>query len=147
MFVNSKEKPVNCYMRTVQEHADYWRKLANSDLEVARRMLKSGKDLHYCLFFGHMSVEKLLKGLVVVKTHKTPPPIHDTVRLAKKASIFLDEEKLMRFDKFNSFNLDARYPDYKLSFYKKCTPEFAKENFSQIEEAFEWLEKQFPKLS
>ena len=131
-------------MMSTQEHIDYWHNLAKSDLEVARRMLEGGKDLHYCLFFGHMSLEKLLKGLVTAATQKTPPPIHDLVRLAKKAKVSLDKDRRAQFDRFNTFNLDARYPDYKLSFYKKCTPEFTQENFSQIEEVFKWLEDQYP---
>ena len=91
-----------------------------------------------------MCLEKLLKGLVVAATEKTPPPIHDLLRLAKRAEISLDEDRRAQFDKFNSFNLDTRYPDYKLSFYKKCTPEFTEENFSEIEEVFKWLVKQYP---
>jgi hypothetical protein len=60
-------------------------------------------------------------------------------------SFLFNEELTEKFDTFNSFNLEARYPDYKLAFYKRCTPQFTAEKFSQIEEAYSWLQEQFPK--
>jgi hypothetical protein len=49
-------------MLTTEEHIAYWKKLAESDLEVARGFLRRGHDLHYCLFFGHMSLEKIAQS-------------------------------------------------------------------------------------
>jgi HEPN domain-containing protein len=131
-------------MLTTEEHIAYWKKLAEADLEVARGFLQRGYDLHYCLFFGHMSLEKLLKGLIVAATQAMPPRIHDLLLLAERAKLTLNEELTEKFDTFNSFNLETRYPDYKLAFYKRCTPEFTAEKFSQIEEAYSWLQEQFP---
>ena len=37
------------------------------------------------------------------------------------------------------YNLEARYPDEKLSFYKKCTLDFTSDKMQQIEEMREWL--------
>lgn len=101
------------------------------------------KNLHYCLYFGHMSLEKLLKGLVVQATGETPPKIHDLVKLARHAILKLDENMLETLKLFNSFNLEARYPDYKLSFYKLCTLDFTTEKFKQIEEVYSWFSAQF----
>ncbi|NUM73806.1 HEPN domain-containing protein [candidate division KSB1 bacterium] len=129
------------------EHIAYWQTLAESDLEVARRFLQRGENLHYCLFFGHMSLEKLLKGLIVARTHEMPPKIHDLLRLADKATLPLEKDVEERLKIFNSFNLEARYPDYKLSFYKLCTAEFAHEHFIQIEEVYKWIKDQFPQTS
>jgi len=132
-------------MLTTEEHIAYWKKLADADLEVARGFLQRGYDLHYCLFFGHMSLEKLLKALVVAVTQEMPPRIHDLLRLAEKAGLILNEALTEKLDTFNSFNLEARYPDYKLAFYKRCTPQFTAEKFLQIKETFSWLQEQFPK--
>lgn len=38
------------------------------------------------------------------------------------------------------FNLEARYPDEKFSFYKRCTKEFAETYLNEIEEIKKWLE-------
>ena len=134
-------------MLTTEEHIAYWKNLAESDLEVARGFMRRRHDLHYCLFFGHMSLEKLLKALVVAVTQEMPPRVHDLLRLAEKARLILSEELTEKFDTFNSFNLEARYPDYKLAFYKRCTPQFTAEKFLQIEETYSWLQEQFPKPS
>ncbi|MCD6384747.1 HEPN domain-containing protein [Candidatus Sumerlaeota bacterium] len=37
------------------------------------------------------------------------------------------------------FNLEARYPDEKFSFHKKCTREFTETYLKKIEEIKEWL--------
>lgn len=134
-------------MLTREEHIAYWQKLAEADLEVARGFLQRGHDLHYCLFFGHLSLEKTLKALIVAVTQEMPPRIHDLLRLAEKAGLILNEELTEKFDTFNSFNLETRYPDYKLAFYKRCTRQFAAAQFLQIEEAFSWLQEQFPNPS
>ncbi|RMD92539.1 MAG: HEPN domain-containing protein [Calditrichaeota bacterium] len=131
---------------TIKEHIAYWRTLAERDLGVARDFLAAQKNLHYCLYFGHMSLEKLLKGLVVQATGKTPPKIHNLLILAEKAQLPLDDEKHKLLDLFNSFNLEARYPDYKLSFYRKCTPSFTREQMRLVEEVYQWLETKFQSL-
>ncbi len=131
----------------ITEQIAYWKNLAESDLEVARRFLQRKEDLHYCLFFCHMSLEKMIKGLVVAATQATPPKIHDLLLLAERAKLTLTEEMAAKFKNFNSFNLEARYPDYKLSFYKLCTLDFTKEQFAQIEEVYQWLSNQYPNQS
>jgi len=40
------------------------------------------------------------------------------------------------------FNLEARYPDEKFSFRKKCTKEFTGKYLKEIGEVKKWLEKQ-----
>ena len=42
-------------------------------------------------------------------------------------------------DLFTTFNISARYPDYKESFYRKCTPEYTAERLREIEEIRTWL--------
>jgi predicted nucleotidyltransferase len=80
----------------ISEQIAYWKNLADSDLEVARRFLQRGEDLHYCLFFCHMSLEKLIKGLVVAATKQAPPKIHDLMaQQSIPDSIFHDVRKLM----------------------------------------------------
>ncbi len=39
----------------------------------------------------------------------------------------------------NDFNIEARYPDSKFSFYQTCTGEFAEKQFSMIKEMYKWL--------
>ncbi len=94
-----------------------------------------------------MSLEKLIKGLVVAATKETPPKIHDLILLAERAKLVLDDDLTTKLGVFNSFNLEARYPDYKLAFYKRCTKDFTAEQFAQVEEVYSWLKEKYPKPS
>jgi|GEM_PF-2361239 len=40
-----------------------------------------------------------------------------------------------------TFNIQARYPDYKYKFYKNCTREFTEYHIHQIKDFHEWIKK------
>jgi hypothetical protein len=46
---------------------------------------------------------------------------------------------LTPIDKINDFNIQTRYPDYKLEFYKQCDTEFTAEYLSKIKGIYSWL--------
>ncbi len=52
-----------------------------------------------------------------------------------------DEQKNFLLN-INDFNIEARYPDYKFSFHKKCTRKFTTETFNEIKAFYKWLLKQ-----
>ncbi len=85
-----------------------------------------------CLFFGHIILEKILKGLIVKNTGKEAPYIHDLVRLQALAKIKLEKDNLKFLKEVNNFNIRVRYPDYRLRFYKICTKEFTEKRFKKI---------------
>jgi HEPN domain-containing protein len=121
------------------EHVRYWRESAEHDLESAKSMFDSGR-YDWCLFVGHLSLEKLLKAIFVERNNNDQPPgMHNLVRLSELCNIDLNEEKKLLLDKINDFNIQARYPDYKFEFYKKCDKEFTREYFGKIKELFEWF--------
>lgn len=62
--------------------------------------------------------------------------------LAEKCELQLDDKQIKILFTCNSFNISARYEDYKNEFYKKCTEEYTKQQISNIEEVREWLRKQ-----
>jgi HEPN domain-containing protein len=67
------------YRKTVE----YWKEGSKYDLGVARALVKSRK-YPYALFFGHLSVEKMLKALVVAHTRQHAPFTHSVTMLAEK---------------------------------------------------------------
>ena len=83
------------------------------------------KDYHWSLFIGHLVVEKLLKALYVKNIDDNPPRTHDLLRLSEKLEIKMTEQQKDLLDLITTFNINARYPDYKQSFYKKCNSEYA----------------------
>lgn len=121
-----------------EEKVKYWIKSADNDWIVAGHLFEKG-DYPYALFFGHLTVEKLLKAVFVSKFHESPPLTHRLTYLAEKIGLELSPEKLERLEIITDFNLEARYPDEKFSFHKKCTKEFTEKNLEKIGEIREWL--------
>lgn len=126
---------------TIEEHIEYWVKISEMDIPVMEHLYQSG-DYNYALFIGHLVLEKIIKAHYVKSNSKSPPKIHDLVKLALKSEIKLDDDKIKFLLNVNSFNINARYPEEKLSFYKSCTKEFCFENIEKIKELYLWLKSQ-----
>lgn len=102
--------------------------------------LFKGKRYANALFFGHIILEKILKGLVVQKTEKQAPYIHNLVELTELAKCDLSEEEMKILDKANKFNIRCRYPDYKLNFYEQYNDsEYSAEKLSEIKKLYKKL--------
>jgi len=110
---------------------EYWRKTAEHDYEVMLYLFK-GKKYPESLFFGHIVLEKTLKGLVARETKKQAPYIHDLIRLREIARLELSQDEIKFLNKVNDFNIRARYPEYKLRFYKQCDRKYAKNYLDEI---------------
>jgi len=91
------------------------------------------------LFFGHIVLEKILKGLVVQKTKEQAPKTHDLFRLAEITELKLSSRTLEYLKIVNRFNMRTRYPDAKLEFYKCCDLEYTKNNLEKIKKLYQEL--------
>ncbi len=112
--------------------------MADNDYKTMLNLYKSG-DYHWSLFIGHLVIEKLLKALYVKSKDNDIPRTHDLLSLAEKADIELTEKQKDDLDYITIFNINARYPDYKQSFYKKCDHDFTNVNITKIKELRKWL--------
>lgn len=117
---------------------NYWIDTANRDYQTMLNLYES-KDYHWSLFIGHLVIEKLLKSIYVKNIDDNPPRTHDLLRLAERAQLEVTEEQKDTLDLLTTFNINARYPDYKQSFYKKCNHEFTTTNIEKIKELRTWL--------
>lgn len=117
--------------KNIQKLTEYWAKTAEHDYKTMLSLFTT-KRYSDTLFYGHMVLEKLLKGLIVRSTQKQAPYIHDLVRLQKIAGLKLSEEEIDLLDEINDFNIRARYPEYKLQFYKLCTRTYTKSYLDKI---------------
>jgi len=127
---------------TKKEHIKYWRDSSQHDLESAESVFDSQR-YDWCLFVGHLALEKIVKAIFVDRNEDTAPPkIHNLVRLAELAKIELNDEQKFILDQINDFNLQTRYPDYKLEFYKRCDVEYAKTYLGKIKEFYIWFNSQ-----
>jgi HEPN domain-containing protein len=108
----------------IEDVVNYWIATAEHDRETMDVLFISGRYSD-SLFFGHIILEKILKGLVVKNTKEQAPYIHDLLQLYKLSGISLSSDEIDLLDKANDFNIRARYPERKLEFYKQCTKDFS----------------------
>jgi len=127
---------------TESEFIKYWQDSSERSLKTAEDLF----DLKYydwCLFFCHLTLEKILKGLVVKATGKQPLPIHDLEKLAQQAKLKLTQKQVAELNEITAFNIQARYDDIKLSFYKKATKDYTQKFLNKTRKWHQWLESQF----
>ncbi len=123
-----------------EEAVNYWVKSSELDLGTAEDLFKT-KHYHYCLFFCHLFVEKIIKALTVKNTGENPLPVHDLVKLAHGAGIEIPPEMAEQLKEMTTFNIRARYDNIKLAFYKKATREYTEKWFSTAKEVYQWLKE------
>jgi len=119
---------------------NYWIESSDTDYDTMLYM-KAGKKNTWCLFMGHLVIEKLLKALYAKNNKSAPyaPKSHDLLHLAEKTELELTERQEDLLDIITRFNMNARYDDYKKEFYLKCTDEYTEQQLKNIEEVRIWL--------
>lgn len=117
--------------RQIQQQITYWLDSSREKLKTMQSLYRS-KRYADCLFFGHLILEKALKANVVIETKHHPPKIHNLIRLADLSGVPLTKSELNLLAQANDFNILARYPDQKLSFYKRCTKSYTDRYYSNI---------------
>ncbi len=122
---------------------EYWFKSADEDYDTMLYM-KAGKKNTWCLFMGHLVIEKLLKGLYAKNNVDAPiaPKIHNLILLSQKANLEVPTEIREKIQTINTFNISARYDDYKRTFDEKCTDDYTAEQVKNVEEVQKWLKEQ-----
>jgi HEPN domain-containing protein len=126
----------------IEEHIGFWLEGAEHDLATAESLFAAEK-FDWCLFLGHLALEKTLKAMYVrYNNNQMPPRTHSLVKLAEKTTLPLTEEQKLFLDEVTDFNLEVRYPEYKNEFRQKCTKVFCGERFNRIKEYYKWLKSQ-----
>ena len=119
----------------------YWIDESDDDFGTMMAMFDS-KRYSWSLFIGHLMIEKLLKAYYVKIKKAHPPYIHNLLRLAEMAELKLNDEQTKQLAAVTSFNINARYDDYKQSFKRLCTPEFTMEWINNIKNLRLWMLQQ-----
>lgn len=111
---------------------EYWQKTAEYDYDTMKSLVKS-KRYTSSLFFGHIILEKILKALVAQETKDHAPYTHNLFRLAEISRADLSKKEMNFLKEVNEFNMEARYPEAKLDFYKICTKDFCLKYIKEID--------------
>ena len=126
-------------MMTKEEHVNYWVNTAQYDWTGTEHAFGT-KDYMHCLFWAHLTLEKLAKALWVKNSQEnTPPRVHNVAWLLEQSNIDLGEDMMNFLRKFNDFQLSGRYPDYTNNIYKRCTKEFTHNQLIKVEEVRQCL--------
>ena len=122
---------------------NFWFESAENDLDTMRLLYKNKKNT-WSLFIGHLVVEKLLKGLIIRNNSDVliVPKIHNLILLSQKAKLVVPNKIKEKIQVINTFNISARYDDYKKTFEEKCTDSYTKNQINNIEEVVKWLKEQ-----
>ena len=77
----------------------------------------------------------------MVKNNESNVPIriYNLLKISEESKLELTEEQILFLNRVTNFNLETRYPDYKLDFFKSCTKEFAEENIKKIKCLYECI--------
>jgi len=113
-------------MMTRKQHVDYWLRSASENMKDMRAAIKS-KRMSNAMFCGHLAVEKAFKALCAVRGKRIYRE-HNLLKLAKESGLIdsltnSQQEELLTI---TSFNIEARYDDYKSRFHATCTPQYVK---------------------
>jgi len=124
--------------KDVDKAVDYWFAISKHDHKTMMALFES-KRYSDSLFFGHIVLEKILKGLVVKKTKEDAPYTHNLMGLNELAELNLSKEETDLLFEVNEFNIRTRYPEDKLKFYKMCTQGYAKSYLDKIDNLYKKL--------
>lgn len=89
----------------------YWKSTALNDIGTAEVLINNHRYVEG-LFFCHLSVEKMLKAIVVKATSAPPPKSHKLLYLTELASISITAEQSKTMAALMKFQIEGRYPEY-----------------------------------
>lgn len=123
---------------TRKEIIQYWIDSSDVDFRAMDSLFVNG---HYAwaLFVGHLVIEKLLKAYYVKIIDVNAPQIHHLLKIAEQTGFELSEDQKDFLLEVTTFNIKARYPDFKQRFYQKATKEFAGQYIQKIKEFKTWI--------
>ncbi len=125
-------------MNNQDEQLKFWIESAQSSRNTAEDLYRT-KHYDACLFFGHLMVEKIIKAKIVSQNQEIPYS-HNLLKLADVANITLDDDQKDILNEITTFNIEARYDDYKRSFYYKADEPYAKKWFAACEKIYKEIQ-------
>lgn len=127
---------------TQEEKVRYWLDIADYDIDTAEAMYKTQRWL-YVAFMCHQVIEKTLKAYWSAKRDDIPPYIHNHKRLAEGCGLYeqLSEDQKDFIDTISTFNIQARYPEYKNQLAQVLTESTCRQIIDTTKELQSWIKQ------
>jgi HEPN domain-containing protein len=127
-------------MENIEILLQYWLKQGYEKWKTAESLMTL-KRYADALFFCHLSLELEFKALITIEKRDYPPFIHDLLKLVSLTDLPLTQKQIDDLEEITTFNIRARYDDYKSEFYKKATKAYAEKYFQSAQELRIWTKK------
>ena len=125
---------------TQEEKVQYWLGIADEDYVVANSLM-SAKHWLYVAFMCHQVIEKTLKAYWSATKEEVPPYIHNHKRLAEGCGLYaqMNEDQKDFINAISTYNIEARYPDYKSRVAASLNEKVCQELMEQTKELQSWI--------
>ena len=115
-----------------------WILQAEYDMETADIMFDAGRYF-YAVFMCHLSIEKALKGIFLLKLGEIPPKTHNLIYLLGKMGVLPDENIRKFIARLNETSVITRYPEDIKDLQKIYTREIVATIIEQSKETLNWI--------
>ncbi len=130
-------------MTRLMQVVNTWLEDSDNDIELADYLF-TGKKYLPCLYFCHLSLEKLLKGLVLEITKRPVPYTHSLTELIKLIDPNINNNSLIdNLEKINGFNISAKYKVERDEIYDKISRNETDEYFNMTKDIRIWIKNQY----
>ncbi|UYZ62623.1 HEPN domain-containing protein [Hymenobacter weizhouensis] len=122
-----------------QDHIKHWVETCQEDWLSAHDLFQTKRFLQ-CLFFAHLTIEKLSKAHWV-KDNSTdiPPRTHNILRLWQDTHLQPSADLENTAVELNNFQMDGRYQDYQRASYQRATEAFTRALLDDTDKLRQWL--------
>lgn len=119
---------------TISEHINWWKDDALRGWDTAIFNMKGGQFV-FSLFAFYLTIEKLLKAIWIKDNGaEYPPRTHDLTILYNQTDLDMPNGWYDYLGTINEWNIEGRYPDYKLKIYKRASAEYLVEHLIKLTE-------------
>ena len=118
-----------------------WVEDAEYDLQSAKVMLDSGRYF-FVVFMCHLTIEKLLKSVIVERQGLEPPRIHNLFGLIARAGLTIPPERRPLVNELDNMSVTTRYPDGRRTIAGTLTDESTTALYTKTVEFAQWLQQE-----
>jgi HEPN domain-containing protein len=117
-----------------------WIEDAEYDLQSAKAMLDSGRYF-FVVFMCHLTIEKLLKSVIIEWQGIEPPRIHNLFGLIARAGLTIPSERRPLINELDNMSVVTRYPDGRRAIASLLTDESTAALYEKMVEFAQWLQQ------